>query len=107
MRWSRSFCPWHPAPAVLLGHTLGKLDGHLSVDQATVLPLSGPLLRDIHHGQIQHFQQTIISREYQFGLGYLAQLAVETLNGVGGVDQPVHYLEVLEICVGIGPIGLP
>ena len=44
------------APAVLLGHTLGKVDGHLGVDQAPVLLPSSPFFRNIHHGQIQHFQ---------------------------------------------------
>ena len=32
-----------------------------------------------------------------FGLGYLAQLAVEAHNGVGGVDQPAYRLGILEI----------
>lgn len=87
----------HPAlgirpPAVLLGHTLGKVDGHLGVDQAPVLPPSSPLFRNIHHGQIQHFQQAVIGGKDGLGLGHLAQLAVETLNGVGGVDQPAHLL---------------
>ena len=48
-RWSRSSCPWYPVPAVLLGHTLGKVDGHLGRDQAPVLPSSGPFFRNIHH----------------------------------------------------------
>ena len=71
---------------MLLGHTLGKVDGHLGVDQAPVLPPSGPFFCNIYHSQIQHFQQTIISWKHRFGLGYLAQLAVETLNGIGGID---------------------
>ena len=41
-----------PAAAVLLGHTLGKVDGHLGMDQAPVLPPSSPLFGNIHHGQI-------------------------------------------------------
>ena len=41
-----------PAAAVLLGHTLGKVDGHLGMDQAPVLPSSSPLFGNIHHGQI-------------------------------------------------------
>lgn len=61
------------APAVLLGHTLGKVDGHLGVDQAPVLPPSGPFFRNIHHGQIQHFQQTVIGGKDGLGLGHLTQ----------------------------------
>ena len=90
----------HPAlgirpPAVLLGHALGKVDGHLGVDQAPILPPSGPLFRNIHHGQIQHFQQAVIGGKDGLGLGNLAQLAaVEPLNGIGGVNQPAHLLGV-------------
>ena len=92
---------------MLLGHTLGKLDGHLGVDQAPILPTSGPFFRNVHHGQIQHFQQAVISGKHQFGLGHLAELAVETLNGVGGVDQPAYLLGVLEVGAEIGPVGTP
>lgn len=96
--------PLASAPAVLLGHTLGKVDGHLGVDQAPVLPSSGPFFRNIHHGKIKHFRQTIIRRKYRFGFGDLAQLAVETLNGIGGVDQPAYLLGVLEIGAEISPV---
>ncbi len=92
---------------VLLGHTLGKVDGHLGVDQAPVLTPSAPFFRNIHHSQIQHFQQTTISRKHRFGLGHLTQLAVKPLNGLGGVDQSAHLLGVLEIGAEIGLIGLP
>ena len=100
-------CPRHPAPAVLLRHALGKIDGHLSVDQAPVLPSSSPLFGNIHHSQIQHFQQTVISGKDGLSFGYLAQLAVKALNGIGGVDQSAHLLGVLEICAEIGPVGPP
>ena len=63
---------------VSLGHALGKVEGHLGVDQAPVLPPSGPLFRNIHHSQIQHFQQTVIGGKDGLGLGHLAQLAVES-----------------------------
>lgn len=66
---------------MLLGHTLGKLDGHLGVDQAPILPTSGPFFRNVHHDQIQHFQQAVIGRKHRFGLGHLVQLAVEALDG--------------------------
>ena len=90
-----------------LGHTLGKVEGHLGVDDTPVLPPSGPLFRNIYHSQIQHFQQTVIGGKDGFGLGHLAQLAVETLNGVGGVDQSAHLLGVLEIGAEVGPVGPP
>lgn len=82
-----------------------QADGHLGVDQAPVLPPSGPLFRN--HGQVRHFQQAVIGGKHRFGLGCLVQLAVETLNGVGGVDQSAHFLMVLEIGAEIGPVGPP
>ena len=66
-----------------LGHTLGEIDGHLGVDHTPVLPPAGPFLRNIHHGQIQHFQQAVIGGKHGFTLGHLAQRAVEDLDGVG------------------------
>ena len=62
-----------------------------------ILAVPRPFLRDIHHGQIQHFQQAVIGGKHGFGFGHLAQLAVETLNGVGGVNQPPHLPRILEI----------
>lgn len=38
------------------------------MDDAPVLPASRPLFRDVHHRQIQHFQQTIVCRKYGLGL---------------------------------------
>ena len=92
---------------MLLGHTLGKVEGHLGVDDTPVLPPSGPLFRNIYHSQIQHFQQTVIGGKDGFGLGHLAQLAVETLNGVGGVDQAPYLLGILEVGTEICPVGSP
>ena len=85
---------------MLFGHASGKIDGQLRVDHAPVLPPSRPLFRDVHHRQIQHFQQAVICRENRFGLGYFAKLAVKTLNGIGGINQPPDFLRKL----GIVPI---
>lgn len=40
-------------------------------------------------------------------LGYLAQLAVKTINGVNGVDQSAYLLRVLEIGTEMGPVSSP
>lgn len=90
---------------MLLRHTPGKIDGHLGVNQAPVLPASDPLFCNIHHGQIQDFQQAVIGGGHGIGLGDLAQMAVEALNGVGGVDEPAHLLRELEIRAQVGPVG--
>ena len=71
-------------PAVLLGHALGKVDGHLGMDDTPVLPPSSALLGNIHYGQVQHFQQAVIGGKDRFSFGHLAELAVKALNGVGG-----------------------
>ena len=92
---------------MLFGHAPGKIDGQLRVDHAPVLPPSRPLFRDVHHGQVQHFQQAVIGGKDRLGLGHLAQLAIKPLNGIGGVDQPAHLLRVLEICAQIGPVRPP
>ena len=77
----------HRSEPALLRHALGEVDSHLGVNHTPVLPPSGPLLRDIHHGQIQHFQQAVIGGKYGFGFGHLAQLAVKSFDGVGRIDQ--------------------
>ena len=74
----------HRSETALLRHALGEVDSHLGVDHTPVLPPAGPLLRDVHHGQIQHFQQAVIGGKDRFSLGHLAELAVKALNGVGG-----------------------
>ena len=71
---------------MLLRHTLGEVDGQLGVNDSPVLPPAGPLFCDIYHGQIEHFQQAVVGGKNGFGLGNLAQLAVEALKGICGID---------------------
>ena len=54
------------------------------MDPAPVLTPASPLFRNVHHGQIQHFQQTVICGEHSFCFGYFPELAVKALNGIGG-----------------------
>ena len=77
------------------------------MDLAPILPASGPFFRNIHHRKIQHFQQTVIRGEYGLGFGYLPQLAVKALNGVGGIDQPAYFLRKFEVGAQIGPVLSP
>lgn len=70
----------------------------LGVNNTPITPFSCPLLGDVHHRQIQHFQQTVIGRKHGFRFGNLAQLAVETLYGVGGINQCPNLLRILKIC---------
>ena len=58
----------------------------LSIDLAPILTATGPLFRYVLHSQIQHFEKTVIRGEDGLGFGYLPELTVEALNGVGGID---------------------
>ena len=52
----------------LFQHPIGIVYGQLGVDDGPVLPATGPFLRDIQHGQIQHFQQAVIRGETALAL---------------------------------------
>ena len=69
----------------------------LGMDNAPIPALARPFFRDVHHRQIQHFQQAVIGREYRFRLGNLAQLAVEAFYGVCGINQRPNLLRILKI----------
>lgn len=77
-----------------LRHAIRKEYSQLSVDHAPVLPSASPFLRDIHHGQIEHFQQAVIRGKHGFCLGHFPELAVEALDGVGRIDQAANLLGV-------------
>ena len=90
-----------------LRHAIRKEYSQLSVDHAPVLPSASPFLRDIHHGQIEHFQQAVIRGKHGFCLGHFPELAVEALDGVGRIDQAANLLGVLEIGAEIRPVIPP
>jgi len=69
----------------------------LGVDRAPVLPPACPLLRDVHHGEIEHLEKAVVGGKDGFRFGHFPKLAVEALDGVGGVDQPPQLLRILEI----------
>jgi hypothetical protein len=77
---------------LLSGYLVGVIDRQLGVDDTPVLPMPSPFLRNVHHGEIQHFQQTVIRRENCLGFGDLAKLAIETLNDIDRIDQPTNFL---------------
>ena len=82
---------------VLLRQPVSEKHLKLRVDNAPITPFSRPFFGDVHHRQIQHFQQAVIGWEHGFRLGNLAQLAVEPFNGIGGVNQCPNLLRILEI----------
>ena len=79
----------------------------MGVDRAPVLPPARPFLCDVHHGKIEHLEKTVIGGKDGFRFGHFPKLAVEALDGVGGVNQPPHLLRVLEIGAEIRPILPP
>ena len=56
---------------LLLRHPICVIDRQLGMNDAPILPPSGPFLRNVHHGEIQHFQQTVIRRKNRLGFGDL------------------------------------
>ena len=62
------------------------------MDAAPVLPPTRPLFRNIHHRQIQHFQQTVVCRENALGFCDLPQLPIKAFDRVRGIDQTADFL---------------
>ena len=56
------------------------------MDHAPVLTPASPFFRNVHHGQIQHFQEAVVCGEHGFRLSNLSELAIEPFNGVRGLD---------------------
>ena len=46
------------------------------MDHTPVLTSACPLFRYVYHSKIEHFQQTVIRREYRFCLGHFPKLPV-------------------------------
>ena len=77
--------PHVKVPASSIRFSVSEIDRQLGVDYAPILAPSRPFPGNVHHGQIQHFQQAVIGGNGP-GFGHLAQPAVEGRNGVGGAD---------------------
>lgn len=92
---------------LLSGHPICIIDFHLGVVDAPVLPSPGPFLCNVHHGEIQHFHQTVIRRKNGLGFCNFAKLAVNALNGIGRVDQPANLFREFEICAQVCSILPP
>ena len=64
-------------------------------------------IENIHHGQIEHFQQTVICGEHGFCLGHFPKLTVESLDSIGRINQAANLLGILEIGAEIWPVIPP
>ena len=74
------------------------------MDAAPVLPPTRPLFRNIHHRQIQHFQQTVVCRENALGFCNLPQLPVKAIDRVRGIDQTADLLRIFEVGAEVRPV---
>ena len=88
-------------------YPVGEIDLQLGVDHAPFPATARPLLRDIHHCQIQHLQKAVVRWKYRLRLGNFAKLAIETLYRICRVNQCPHLLGVLEIRTELCPIIPP
>jgi len=52
--------------------------------------LAGPLVFDLDDGQPEQLDDGVVAGEVRAGLGHLAQLVVQGLDAVGGVQQLAH-----------------
>ena len=77
------------------------------MDLAPILTVTSPFLRDIHHGQIQHFQETLVGRAHRLGFCDLLQLTVKSVDCIGCIDQASNCFRILEIGGKICPVVLP
>ena len=67
------------------------------MNNGPVFPFPGPFFCDVDHGQIEHFQQTVIRGEDGFGFGDLSKLPIEALNGISRINDCANLLWILEI----------
>lgn len=77
------------------------------MDAAPILLPTRPLFSNIHHRQIQHFQQTVVCRKDALGFCDLPQLPVKAFNRVRGIDQTADFLRIFEVGTEVGPVLPP
>ena len=92
---------------MLIRHALSEIDGQLRMDAAPILLTTRPLFRNIHHRQIQHFQQTVVCRKDALGFCDLPQLPVKAFDRVRGIDQTADFLRIFEVGTEVGPVFPP
>lgn len=69
-------------------YSVTEVDVQLGEGQRPVLQRGGPFFRDIFDGQVEQFEQGVITGESRFSFRHLAQLAVEAFHRVGRVNDP-------------------
>ena len=72
---------------ILIAYPVRKRNHQLGDNKAPVVWLSIPFRRYILHCKEQDLEQRVIGGEHRPCLGDLPQLPVESLYGIGGVDE--------------------
>ena len=79
--------PWQPGHFLLIGHPVGEVDRQLRMYHTPILPSAGPFFCNVHHGKIEHFEQTVVGRKHRFRfcdlaavVGFLAFVVVPTVS---------------------------
>ena len=65
------------------------------MDQAPILPTAGPLLGDVHGCKVEHFKQAVVAGEHRFAFGNLPELAVESFDGISGINELPYLARML------------
>lgn len=74
-----------------------EVDFQLGVNLAPILAATGPFLGYVDHGQAQDFQEAIVSGENRLAFCDFSELAIESFNGIGGIDQFSDLFRVFKI----------
>jgi hypothetical protein len=75
--------------------------------QAPLLKRHVPFCFDVSDGQVYGFFGCRIVGKLHFGLGVLADTAVQVLDGVGGVNKSSDFERIIKIAGQILPVILP
>ena len=56
-----------------------------------------PLFRSIQYTGVKQLKQTVLIREAAFGFGEFAELAMNSFDGVSGVDGRTNVLGIFKV----------
>ena len=74
-----------------------KVNFQLRVDFTPVFSATCPFFSDVHHSQIEHFKQAVVSGEHRFVFTDFSELPVEPLNGICSINQRPDFFGIFEI----------
>ena len=88
-------------------HTLPRSRRPVGADDAPVLAPPSPFLGDVHHSQVQHFQQTVIEGGNGLGLGHLSHCSITLSENSDFVVVSYAESYILALLVGLSPAVFP